>query len=141
MARKHKISPKAKIQPDQIKKQVLRVMRAEYFQGPMPQPDDLEKYEKLYPGASRLLFTLLEKQADHRINLEKSVVASNIINEKIGQRFAFIICVTVIIGGIALSILDKSITGFGSILSALGTIVTIFIVGKRRIRKELDEKR
>ena len=141
MAHKRRSSPKVEISENQIKKQVLQVMRAELFQGPMPHPDHLEKYEKLYPGASKLLFTLLEKQTDHRIGIEKGVVASNIINEKRGQRFAFIICMTVIAAGIILAILDKSLAGFTTILSALGAIVTIFIVGKRKIRKELDEKK
>jgi len=141
MSRKRKISPKIEVPQNELQQLVRKEVRAELFQGPMPHPDHLAKYENLYPGAAKLLFGLLEKQTNHRINLEKGVVASNIVNEKRGQIFAFILCLAVIGGGIALAIMDKHITGFASILSGLGTIVTVFIVGKRRERKELARKR
>jgi uncharacterized membrane protein len=43
-----------------------------YFRkGPLPPPEELEKYEALLPGATKMLFDNLISQTNHRMELEK----------------------------------------------------------------------
>ncbi len=44
------------------------------FSGPLPPPSVLASYEELLPGAADRIITLAEKQLEHRMYLEKSVV-------------------------------------------------------------------
>lgn len=41
------------------------------WSGPMPPPDVLKAYEEIYPGAAQQLFDLHEKQAHHRMMIER----------------------------------------------------------------------
>ena len=44
------------------------------FSGPLPPPGVLEGYEKVLPGSAERIFTMAEKQLEHRMYLEKVVV-------------------------------------------------------------------
>src|SRR5437660_1660952 len=48
------------------------------YSGPVPAPWILEAYEKLDPGRAAKLFDRADIQADHRMDLEKRVVRSDI---------------------------------------------------------------
>ena len=41
------------------------------WSGPLPSPEDFERYEKVLPGSMDRVLTVMEKQADHRIAEEK----------------------------------------------------------------------
>jgi uncharacterized membrane protein len=45
-----------------------------FRKGPLPPPAELEKYESLYPGATKLLFDNFVNQTNHRMELEKLVI-------------------------------------------------------------------
>ena len=44
------------------------------FSGPLPPPGVLEGYERVLPGSAERIFTMAEKQLEHRLHLEKVVV-------------------------------------------------------------------
>ena len=44
------------------------------FSGPLPPPNVLEGFERVLPGAAERIFVMAEKQLDHRMALEKTVV-------------------------------------------------------------------
>ena len=46
------------------------IVEARSFSGPHPPPEMLREYEAVLPGASDRIFTMAEKQQDHRIRLE-----------------------------------------------------------------------
>ena len=64
--------------PEDKRNAILSTMMAfeeeRSFSGPLPPPEYLEAYEKVMPGATDRLLTMTEKQVDHRIELEKTIV-------------------------------------------------------------------
>lgn len=49
-----------------------RVMVAEEWRGPIPDPDTLERYESLIPGSGERFFKIFENQVRHRQQLENA---------------------------------------------------------------------
>jgi uncharacterized membrane protein len=92
------------------------------FSGPIPHPDILVKYNDAHPGAADRIIAMAEKQAAHRQELEKTVVATNCQTAKRGPIYGFIICMTAIAGGVYLIQLGKSVAGLASIVTALASL-------------------
>lgn len=120
--------------------QELLAVRSELFSGPLPHPDHLEAYERIMPGAAERIFQAFGEEAGHRHAMESKVVDSSTRLESRGQIFGFVIGMTALIGGIGLMALDKSLTGAATSLSALVTLVGVFVWSKRQKSRELSEK-
>jgi uncharacterized membrane protein len=56
----------------------------------MPHPEDIARYDEVYPGAAKIIFTTFSEQTKHRMTLEKAVVQSNIFMEKAGLACGFL---------------------------------------------------
>ncbi len=142
-------SPKPVIQPipngqikeiaQLIRQEVRQEIRQELFSGPMPPPQLIREYDQMYPGAARFFFEEVQKQTDHRINIETRVVESNIRNERRGSWFAFIITMTALVGGMALFSFGIDTAGIILAVGALGTLATVFITGKLLSKKRLAD--
>jgi len=83
---------------------------------------------------------MAETQHDHRIEIEKSVVDSNIAAQKLGTILGFIVAMTAILGGVFLVYIGKEITGLASIVTALAGLVGVFVYGKLEQKKDLAKK-
>lgn len=44
------------------------------YSGPLPPPNVLEDYERILPGAADRIFVMTEKQIEHRMSLERTVI-------------------------------------------------------------------
>jgi len=44
------------------------------FSGPLPHPDILAKYDQVVPGTAARLIETAQKQGEHRMDLEKTVI-------------------------------------------------------------------
>lgn len=108
--------------------------------GPIPSADELSKYEAVKPGITDIILDTYQKQVEHRIEIEKSVIKHKNINAILGQVFAFIIVIGAIIAGCVLIKSDKDATGLGIIISALASLVGVFVYGRSQERKERLEK-
>jgi uncharacterized membrane protein len=117
------------------------VIAAQSFSGPLPPPEILRKYEEVLPGSAERIISMAERQGSHRQDLESRVVSSNIMNEKMGMIFGFIICLVAISGGIYAVIQGKSAAGLSAIITPLGALVGVFIYGKAKQSKDLEQKR
>lgn len=113
--------------------QEMKVVHQEAYQGSLPHPDLLKKFEEITPGAAERILAMAEKEQQHRHELEKEIVAKendNIKNElslkNTGLIFAFILAFSIISGGIYLLMTNKSLEGFGLILGTIGMIITPF---------------
>jgi len=122
-------------------RQVTRTVREESFwQGPVPHPENIKKFDAIYPGAAKLIFGQYEKQSNHRMKLESFTVRKGIRNETVGMIFAFVIMVCIIGGGIYLMAAGKDGVGLTTSLAGFGGVITLFLVRKRSSDKELREK-
>jgi uncharacterized membrane protein len=110
------------------------------FAGPLPPPEILAKFNDVVPGAADRIIAMAERQSSHREGLEKSVIDANIASQKRGSIFAFILCLLVILGGFYLIAHGKDGWGFAAILGALASLAGVFIYGKKKEEKELEEK-
>jgi uncharacterized membrane protein len=131
------------VQPNNMElKQVIRSeVRAELYQGLVPHPDIIAKFEKLYPGAAAFFFEEVQKQTDHRIFMEKRALDSNVESEKRGSIFAFIITMTALTGGFGLIILGFEVVGVIAAVGGLSALVGVFITGKIISVRQLRHKR
>ena len=64
---------------------------ASSFEGPIPPPQILQQYNSIVPDAAERIIRMAEKQSDHRMDLEKKVVYSNIKKSYAGMGLATII--------------------------------------------------
>ncbi|MBL0628693.1 DUF2335 domain-containing protein [Aeromonas jandaei] len=115
------------------------VRQVSAFQGPLPPPAMLAQYEDICPGFADRIVSLTERQQGHRIDIESRSVTASIWNERLGQIFAFIICMFTLVSSVWL--ISKDFTWSGSLLAG-GTmtgLAYIFITGRKQNEKSGDE--
>jgi uncharacterized membrane protein len=110
------------------------------FSGPLPHPDILKKFDDVFPGAAKIIVEMAQNQSEHRQELEKSVIASDIKNSKLGLYFGFIIGMTGIIGGTTIIIFESVWPGLSLSLMSLASLVGTFVYGSQGRKKEREEK-
>lgn len=111
------------------------------FAGPLPPPEILEQYNRIHPGFADRIITLAESQSQHRQGLERAVIQSNIKHEGRGQIFGFLIAVMVIAVSAVLMWHGKSLEGISGIVATLAALTGVFIYGRYRRDRELQQKR
>jgi len=123
--------------PDGITQRSLKV---EAFEGPLPHPEVLKKFEEVVPGSAAQIIEQANKQTDHRIDIEKQVIKSDIRKSYLGLVFGFILGLVGIGGGIYAMILGHDV--FGPILSGgtLASLVYAFIYGTKTRKEERSER-
>ena len=109
------------------------------FQGPLPPPEELARYEAALAGCAERTVSMAEEQAAHRRAIEARMIAEKLAAERRGQVFAFIlVLVSMLVGG-ALIAFDKDISGLTAILGALASVVAIFVYGPQGCRGTAGE--
>lgn len=64
--------------------------------GPIPQPEQLDKYNQIIPNGADRIMAMAEKQAEHRISIETAEAKAEIDQSGKGQNYAAIIMLAVI---------------------------------------------
>jgi len=116
---------------------LLAVQQTESRVDILPPPDEIERYEKLYPGVTKVILDTYVKQVEHRISIERTVIEGDNKRASRGQVMAFILGFIAIGGGVILIHNGKNVEGLASIISALGIMLTAFFGGAilRRIER------
>ena len=111
---------------DQKLQQVgVAIMRSEKFSGPLPHPEHLEQYKNLISNGAERIMVLVEKQTEHRIKTEASIVRGTLSQNMAAQIFAFLLAILSMFGGFYLAITDRVF--MGSVM--LGVPVMTMIAG------------
>ena len=76
----------------QVRNTHLKLQQVE-ISGPIPPPQILQQYNHIVPDAAERIIRMAEKQSDHRIDLERKVVNSNIIKSYTGMVLATVIAI------------------------------------------------
>ena len=126
------------MQPQSSELRIQAMMRS--FSGPLPPPEALERYNQILPGAAERIIVMAESQHAHRLDLEKHVITSNVSAQKLGTILGFVVAMTVVIGGMFLVHEGKSGEGLAAILTALASLVGVFVYSKREQQKDLNKK-
>ena len=116
-------------------------MRRFHFQGPLPPPQALARYEAVLPGCAERIVSMAEEQAAHRRTLESRVVTGNLAAERRGQVFAFTLALVALVGGVWLIHQGKDAEGLTAIIGALAGLVGVFVYGRRKDAEERRQKR
>lgn len=113
-----------------------------FRQAPYPTPEDLRDYEGVHPGFTDRILTLTEKETQHRIEQERLQDNSSVALAKRGQIFAFIVVMTLVVGGVAAILSGHSIVGFAGLVLAAATLAGAFaapsITARRSSRRGED---
>ena len=96
----------------------------------LPDPDDVAKFEHLFPGATKVIFDQYQKQGDHRRSIEKKVVDGNVSQQKLAPIYGLIIVLAALGAGVFLIIEGYDVSGLAAIISALAAPVAVFVGGR-----------
>ena len=110
------------------------------YSGPVPPPSILQGYEKLVPGSAARILAQAERQTDHRIHLEKTVVESDVRRSWVGLWLGFIISMTIIVGGCILVGLGHDAAGAGIATGGVAALAGVFVYGTTIRQRELRRK-
>ena len=138
-ARPQQLSTQPQRAQDAVALQVTH-QRTEIHSGPLPHPEVLRQYDALIPNGADRILRLVEKQSEHRMELEKKVVYSDarradwgvvagILVASGGMGFGY----ALLIHGLAV---QASVFAGGTIAALVGT----FVYGTKSRREERIEK-
>ena len=131
------MSHKSRRNQIQLRSQQTTTVR---FVGPLPPPELLKRYDEVIPGGAERIIALAERQSAHRQELEKTVINSNCKNERLGTILGFVLAMIALIGGFALVAAGFDVGGIAAIVSALGSLVGVFIYGKKKQQEDRADK-
>jgi uncharacterized membrane protein len=133
----------AKLEPNKEKRDKIISLVTQFsyrYSGPLPAPNDLEKYNNIVPGLAERIVKMVENQNTHRIETEDSVIKSQLAESKRGQYIGFIIAVMCIGATILLALNNHDsvavVLGGTTILG----LVTVFVTGKKEQKTDLAKK-
>jgi uncharacterized membrane protein len=84
--------------------QQITVSQQKLYQGPIPEPDELQKYEDIQPGFAERLLQMAEKEQQHRHQKENNlIVTSDLQHQRDNNTFRFgqicaLIAVALVVG-------------------------------------------
>jgi uncharacterized membrane protein len=118
---------------------VLSVQRV--YSGPLPTPEDLSHYNSIIPNGADRIMKMAEEQSKHRIQIETTVISKQSAESKRGQLFGLIIGIVGLICGTFLSYTGHEIVGGTIAGTTVIGLVSVFVIGKKKQKQELQEKR
>ena len=110
------------------------------FSGPLPEPNQLSRYNDLIPDGADRIMAMAERQSAHRIQMEMLLLRSNIGRERRGSWFAFTLALIAIVGGFYLIHEGKSAQGLVAIIGSVVTLAGIFVYAQQQQQRERKEK-
>jgi uncharacterized membrane protein len=79
-------------QKNQPTQKTVQITKQEFRSGPLPAPEELERYENIAPGFAERLLVMAEKEQDKRLDRENQIInlsVRSINNTRIGLFFGF----------------------------------------------------
>ncbi|MBL0912704.1 MAG: DUF2335 domain-containing protein [Bacteroidia bacterium] len=117
----------------------VRTSVREAFRGPLPPPEQLEKYNKAVKDGGERIVVMAEKQVFHRIQLEDHMIKEELKQSRNGQLFGFILGLTGLCLATLLAIYGHETTaGIFGTTTVIG-LVTVFVIGKRSQRNDSQD--
>ena len=129
---------------------LLLALKSSSWSGPLPHPEVAEKYEAICPGALDRLLKMVEKQSEHRQQMEAQSVQAQVndipadrLERKRGQIFGLVIALAFILTGGLATVVAQNLAGqiIGALFSGTGVVgvVSLFVIGREK--KESDAKK
>ena len=109
-------------------------------QGPLPHWQDLEKYAHIIPNGADRIMSMAEKQQAHRMTLETKAIVEQLLQSKLGQIFGLLIGLTAIVGGVFCILQGHEWSGAFLGGGGLTGLVSVFVLGRKKQSKSLEDK-
>jgi uncharacterized membrane protein len=111
------------------------------YSGPLPHPAILKGYNDVVPGSADRIITQFEEQGRHRRKQESRVITHNLFSSTLGQVLAFVLFMTLAVGGGWLIYTGKSLEGSAAIVGGIGAAIWALHGARKEKQKDLTEKR
>ena len=116
----------------------IRQVIAAKYEGPLPHPAVLERYEELLPGAAERVFISWEKESEHRRQAEDYVLRQAYSVETRGQILGFILALCFLAASVWLIGQGHAASGIALIFAEIATLAGAFLYGRRQSSKSED---
>ena len=103
------------------------IQQTQVHSGPLPAPDQLGDYERVSPGAADRIITMAEKQQGSRIDYQTIEQKRRYDERRLGQIFAFVICMVVFYIVYQLAMNGKEVAASVLGVGGLASIVAAFL--------------
>ncbi len=123
-----------------ITRELRELSLSSQFSGPLPPPSLLKAYNDVVPGLAERIVAQAESQTQHRMQLEKTVVESDITRANWGLGLGFIVATAFLGGGIYLILNGHEASGTTIAISSTVALAYIFVYGSNSRKTERIEK-
>lgn len=107
-------------------------VRAEFYSGPLPDAEYLERCEALCPGFTTRVVAQWEDQSRHRQALERVAVSAEVSAQSRGQVYGLAVALAGFgVCAYAVAVHEPTVAGVIAALDITG-LVTVFVLGRRR---------
>ena len=107
--------------------------------GPLPDPETLIQYNSVIPNGADRIMIMAEKQQEHRISIEKTIIKSQSNQSRLGQIFGLIMGLVGIGSGTYLASIGSTTVGGIIAGTTVVSLVSVFVIGKRMQQKSLKD--
>ncbi len=128
---------------DDRRKEIAQALLVSYektHSGPLPSAEELKKYDKIIPNGADRIMKMAELQQGHRIEMEKTVITSQMKQSGKGQNFGLFIGLAGLLVTFGLAYIGSetvaSIVGGATIIS----LTSVFVIDKFYQKKDLNDK-
>jgi uncharacterized membrane protein len=123
------------MKPDKKQISNLSVRHTQAYQGPIPDPDSLARYEQIQPGFAERIMRMAEEEAIHRRSNENKIIKDSVRMGMIGVVFAFL-SVVIFAGIVVFAILEgSSIAALGAVITSICSLAGVFVFFRNRAKK------
>jgi len=117
-------------------KKYTALIHSMYHAGPLPPPETLKEYNEILPDAAERIFSMAEKEQEHKHTTEIKIVDHEIKKTSKGQNFALFTALTGIVGAVICAFLSQVVIGTVIGGSSLVSLVSSFLSAKQKKKKE-----
>lgn len=105
---------------------------ASSFEGPLPHPDDLARYESVLPGSAERILRMAEQQAEHRRDVVATLVVADTSRAHRGLWLGAVVAIVFILAATVMVLAGQPVAGAIVATADLLSIVGVFVYGTRR---------
>lgn len=125
-----KIKKKSNEPPAITQQKVNQHILTQTFSGPIPPPKLLEEYNMILPGSAERILSMAEAEANHRHEMERTVLFETASEVKRGQKYALFMGSFAITASVIAAFIGAEKTAMIIGGSTVVGLVTAFIIGR-----------